>query len=105
VTIYGHLLSIRGHLPVAVIEDHFWRPLDQQKLLATGAFVERRHEAVLRLKRDGVDPRICCSLRFPVHSKLRGEGIKRSFRRITFHLPDAFLLEQLSIVAEHRYSP
>ena len=41
----------------------------------------------------------------PVHSEFGGEGIKRAFRRIAFHLPDAFLLEQLSVVAEHRDPP
>ena len=51
-------------------------------------------------ERDGVDPRIRGLLGLPVHPQLGRERVERSFGRIAFHLPDAFLLEQLRIVAE-----
>ena len=98
-------LAAGGLLSIAVIEDHFGRALDEEKLLAVGGLVERRHELVLRLERDGVDPRRCCLLGLPVHAKLGPERIEGPLSWISFHLPGAILFEQLSVVAEHADTP
>ena len=105
VAIERRWLSVRGLLPVAVLEDDLRRALDEQDLLAVGRLVQRRHELVLRFERDGVDPRVRGLLGLPVHPELGRERIERALGRIALHLPDAFLLEQLRVVAEHRDAP
>src|SRR5262245_21186524 len=56
---------------------------------------------MLRFERNCVDARIGVLLGLPVHSELGCERIERSLGGIALYLPDPFLLEQLSIVAEH----
>jgi hypothetical protein len=46
-----HLLTIRSLLTVAMVQDDFRCPFDQQELFAVGCFVQRRHELVLGLER------------------------------------------------------
>ena len=48
----------RRLLAVAVAEDDLGRALDEQDLPAVGRAVQRRHELVLGLERDGVDARL-----------------------------------------------
>ncbi len=98
-------LSIRRLLTVAVVEDDFRCAFDQQNLFAVGRLVQRRHELVLRLERNGVDPRVSGLLGLPIHPELGRERIERPLGRIAFHLPDAFFLEQLRVVAEHGDAP
>jgi hypothetical protein len=55
-----------GGLPIAVLENDFRSAFHQNPLHAALAFVERGHEFVLRLKRDGIDAGICLLLRTPI---------------------------------------
>jgi hypothetical protein len=103
--IEGLRLAASGLLSIAVIEDDFGRALDEEKLLAVGGLVERRHELVLGLERDRVDARRRSLLGLPVHAELACERIKRPLGRIAFHLPGAILLKQLRVVAEHADAP
>src|SRR5262249_32276385 len=49
-----HFLPAEGLLPITVLEDDLGRALDQQDLRAVRGLVERRHELVLRLERNGI---------------------------------------------------
>src|SRR5262249_34679201 len=98
-------LSSSGLLSVAVLKNDFGRALDEDDLLAIRGLVERRHELVLRLERDGVDARRSCLLGLPIHAELGRERIERPLGRIAFHSPYAILLEKLSIVTENGDAP
>jgi hypothetical protein len=100
-----HLFSGDGLLAVTVIEDNLRSTLDQQYLRAAGRLVERRHELVLRFERNGVNPRVSVLFSLPIHPELSRKRIERAFGRIAFHLPDALLMEQLRVIAEHRHAP
>ena len=97
-------LAVSGLLPVAILEDDLGRALDQQYLFAVGALVEGRHELVLRLERDGIDSGIRLLLGLPVHPELGRKRIKRPLGRVTFDLPNPFLLKEFGVVAEHRHA-
>ena len=92
-------------MPITVIENNLGSTLDQQRLLAADRLVERRHELVLRFERNGVHPRVSVLFSLPVHPELGRKRIERAFGRIALHLPDALLMEQLRVIAEHRYAP
>ena len=99
------LLPSRGLLTVAVVHNDFWRPLDEQHFPAIGRLVQRRHELVLGLERNGVDARIRLLLRLALHAELVSKGVQRPLGRVSLDLPDAFRLEQFRVVAEHRHAP
>src|SRR5271169_6640829 len=88
-----------------MIENNLGSTLDQQHLWAAGRLVERRHELVLRFERNGVYPRVSALFILPVHPDLSRKRIERAFSRIALHLPDAILMEQLRVIAEHRHAP
>ena len=94
-------LPAAGRLPIAMLEDHLGRPLDQQKLLAGGVFVQCRHEPVFRFERDRVDPGIGGLLGLPFETELVAERVERPLGRVAFDLPGSFFLVDLRIVAEH----
>src|SRR5262249_3289610 len=95
-------LAFRSLLAVAVLENDFWSAFYKQYLVARGRLVERRHEFVFRLERDGVSPRRGRLLGSAIHAELAREGIERSLGGIAFSFPRPFLLEQLGVVAKHR---
>src|SRR5262249_44594186 len=92
-------LAPRDLLSVAVLKNDLGRALDEEDLLTICGLVERRHELVLRLERDGLDARKRSLLSLPVHAELGRERIERALGRVAFHLPGAILLEQLCVVA------
>ena len=94
-------LSALGLLPIAMLEDDFRSALYQEHLLAGSVLVQRGHELVFRFERDGVGPRKRRLFGLPFQPDLGGERIERPFGRVALHLPDAFLLQQLRIVAKH----
>src|SRR5215469_8357333 len=74
----------------------------KQYPVAEGRLVQRRHEFVFRLERDGINPRRGRLLGSAIHTELAREGIERSLGGIAFYFPRPSLLEQLGIVAKHR---
>src|SRR5271165_2716381 len=92
-------LAVGDLLAVTAVEDHLWCALDEQQLLAILRLVERCHELVLRLKRDGVDTGKRRLFGLPIHAQLGRKRIERPLGRIALHLPSAFLSEQLRIIA------
>ena len=73
-------------LPVAMVEDHLGRALDE-KHLAIGRPVQGRHELVFGFEGDGVDARISGLLLLPLDAQFGGERIERALGRIALHLP------------------
>ena len=60
---------------------------------------------MLRLERNGIDPRISILFSLPLQPELGRERIERPLGRITFHLPGAILFEQLRVIAQHGDAP
>ena len=100
-----HSLPASCRLPIAMFEDDLRRTLDQQKLIAGGVFMQGRHEAVFRLERDRVDPRIGGLLGLPFETELVGERIERALGRVALDLPGSLFAVDLGVVAEHRDTP
>ncbi len=98
-------LAGRVLLPVAMVEDHLRRALDEQDLAALRRLVQGRHEPMLGFERDDVDPRIGGPFLRPLHAEFGGERIKRALGRIALDLPDAVLAAQFRVVAERRNPP
>ena len=98
-------LTAGGLLSVAMLKDDFGRALDEEEFLAVRGLVQCGHELVLRLERDGVDARETRHFRSPFHPELGRERIERPLGRVAFDLPNAVLLKQLRIIAEHGYAP
>src|SRR6185312_3277895 len=94
-------LTARGLLSVAMLEDDFGRALDEEKFLAVRGVVQCGHELVFRLERNGVDARETRQLGLPFHPELGRERIECPLGWVAFDLPNAVLLKQLRIVAEH----
>ena len=95
--------TVRRLLPVAMLEDHLGRALDEQHL-AVRRTVQRRHELVLGLERDGVDARRGRCLGGAVHAELGREGIERALGRVALDLPFPLVLKELGVVAQHRHA-
>src|SRR3546814_9681186 len=70
-------------------------------MLAPGAAMERRHEAMRRIERDFIQafPFIAALVR--AEAALDGDGQQRALHRIAFHRPFPLLLAELGIVAEN----
>src|SRR5262249_58593450 len=96
-----HWLAACGGLPITVLKNDFGRALDQTPPPAAAVLVERGHELVLRLERDGVDAGIRVLLGPPLQPELVAEGVQRPFGRGAFDFPDAFLLPNRRVVAEY----
>jgi hypothetical protein len=114
-----HALALRGHpvalpgkalpvercrarcrlLAVAVLQDDFRGALDQQHLAVRGA-VQRRHELVLGLEGNRVDPRRRSRLRGALHAELVRERIEGALGRVALDFPSLAVLEDLGVVAQ-----
>jgi hypothetical protein len=92
VPVDGRDFSALRLLSVAMIENDLRSSFDQEHLLACGILVQRGHEFVFRLERDGVDTGIRGPLDLPFQPDLSAERIERALGRIAFHLPDPVLL-------------
>ena len=95
-------LAVRGLLPVAMLEDDLGRALDQEHLLAAGVLCS----VAMNLCSDSNGMASIRGIRrllgLPVQPELGRERIERALGRVALDLPDAFLLEQFRVVAEHR---
>ena len=96
--------AVRALLPVAMLNDHFGRALDQQHLPVRRA-VQRRHELVLGLEGNGVDARRGGGLNGALHAELGREGVERPLGRIALDLPFPLVLKELRVVAQERNAP
>src|SRR5580700_66132 len=89
-------------LTIAMFEDHFGRPLDQQRLLASSVFMQGGHKTVFGLKWDRIDPRISRLLGLPFQTELIAKRVERPLGRVTLDFPGSLFAVELCVIAEHR---